>query len=137
MSSSHVTNICRLMRHLLYVISCLTDFPPHTHARTHTRVWRGHVDTDTDDTDLDYSVGGLGFYSHKSKALTHNHWVDQVTSAGGFNVHDTQAGEASHKTNMGLASLRVRHGRGNTTQGNMHQYLRNHTLFREVTLLHR
>ena len=106
-------------------------------THTHTRVWRGHVDTDTDDTDHDYSVGGLGFYSHKSKALTHNHWVDQVTSAGGFNVHDTQAGEASHKTNMGLASRRVRHGRGNTTQGNMHQYLRTHTLFREVTLLHR
>ena len=63
----------------------------------------------SDNADDDHVIGGLGFYSHKSKALTHQHWAEQIISAGSFNANDTQASEASHKTNMGLASLRVRH----------------------------
>ena len=37
---------------------------------------------------------------------------------------------------MGLASRRVRHGRGNVTQKNMQEYLRFHTICRELKLLH-
>lgn len=99
-------------------------------------MWKKQVETDTDETDDDHVVGGLGFYSHGSKALTHQHWPEQIVSAGSFNANDTQASEASHKTNMGLASLRVRHGRDDTTQSSMHKYLGFHTLFKEVSLLH-
>ena len=79
--------------------------------------------TDTEDTDDDHLVGGLGIYSHGQKCLTHQHWVSQVISAGGFNVHCTQGPEASHNVNMHLASLRVRHSDENGTQDSMLRYL--------------
>ena len=107
-----------------------------THLPAYTRVWAKQLETETDETDDDRRLGGYGFYSHKQKALTHSHWVEQVISAGSFGGHDTQASEASHKTNMGLASRRVRHGRGNVTQKNMQEYLRFHTLCLELKSLH-
>ncbi len=79
--------------------------------------------TDTEDTDDDHAVGGLGIYSHGQKCLTHQHWVSQVVSAGGFNVHCTQGPEASHNVNMHLASVRVRHSDENGTQDSMLRYL--------------
>ena len=72
--------------------------------------------TDTDETDEDQAVGGFGYYSHSTHSLTHQHWVDQVISSGGFNVHCTPAAEASHKINMHRASQRVRHFESNRTQ---------------------
>ena len=68
-------------------------------------------------------------YSHGQHSLTHQHWVDQVVSAGGFNVHCTQGPEASHKINMHLASLRVRHLDTNYTQDSMLEYLCRRTVF--------
>ena len=88
--------------------------------------------SDTDDTDEDESVGGFGFYSHGHFCYTHQHWVDEVISAGGFNVHCTQAAEASHKMNMHLASKRVRHFDLNKTQDMMLKYLCNLTTFGEL-----
>ena len=88
--------------------------------------------SDTDDTDDDAVVDGMGFYSHGDKALVHQHWVQQVVSSGGFNVHCTQAAEASHKINMHLASLCVRHWDANSTQGSMLRYLLVHSLFEEM-----
>jgi len=88
--------------------------------------------SDTDDTDEEHSVGGFGFYSHSHFCYTHQHWVEQVISAGGFNVHCTQAAEASHKTNMHLASKRVRHLDPNHTQDRMLKYLCYLTTFREL-----
>ena len=88
--------------------------------------------SDTDDTDEDESVGGCGFYSHSHFCYTHQHWVEQVLCAGGFNVHCTQAAESSHKMNMHLASKRVRHFDPNRTQNMMLQYLCNLTTFREL-----
>lgn len=79
--------------------------------------------TETEDTDDDHAVGGLGIYSHSQKCLTHQHWVSQVVSAGGFNVHCTQGPEASHNVNMHLASVRVRHRDENATQDSMLSYL--------------
>ena len=37
---------------------------------------------------------------------------------------------------MGLASLRVQHGRPNITHTNMNKYLRYHTLLKEISILH-
>ena len=88
--------------------------------------------TDTDDTDDEWSVGGQGFYSHGAKCLTHQHLVDQVVSAGGFNVHDVQGPEAAHKVNMHLPSARVRHQTSNETQNSMLRYTCNHILFEEL-----
>ena len=88
--------------------------------------------TDTDDTSDDESVGGFGLYSHSHYCHTHQHWVDQVISAGGFNVHCTQASEASHKINMHMAARRVRHYEPNKTQDWMLQYLCNLTTFGEL-----
>ena len=90
--------------------------------------------TDTDDTDDDHSVGGLGFYSHSTHCLTHQHWVHQVISSGGFGVHCTQAAEASHKLNMHLASERVLHGCANFTQEAMLQYMCRHRVFEQMRL---
>lgn len=64
--------------------------------------------------------------------MTHQHWVQQVITAGGFNVHCTQAAEASHKINMHLSSLRVRHSDINGTQNAMLQYLCKRVLFQEL-----
>lgn len=95
------------------------------------------TDSDTDSTDDDHHVGGLGKYSHKDTGLSHQHWGAQLKSAGCFNVHCTQASEASHKTNMRLASLRVRHLRHNITQASMQDYLCLNTLFENVKILHK
>ena len=88
--------------------------------------------TDTSDDDL---VGGLGKFSHKEISLSHQHWVEQVISAGSFGVHCTEAAEAMHKTCMKLSSQRVRHFRQNRTQKSMLDYLRRYTLFEELTEL--
>ena len=88
--------------------------------------------SDTDDTDDEWCVGGQGFYSHGAKSLTHQHFVDQVVTAGGFNVHDVQGPEAAHKINMHLPSARVRHLSSNETQDAMLRYTCNHTLFEEL-----
>ena len=89
--------------------------------------------SDTDDTDDDLAVGGMGTFSHSTHCLTHQHWVDQVISAGGFNVHCTQGAEASHKINMHLASRRVRHLHANYTQTAMLKYLCLHGVFEHLT----
>ena len=56
-------------------------------------------------------------------SLTHQHFVEQIVSAGGFNVHDVQAPEAAHKVNMHLPSARVRHLSTNETQASMLKYM--------------
>ena len=89
--------------------------------------------TDTDDTDDDRVVGGHSMYSHNSMCLNHQHWVDQVISAGGFNVHCTEGPESSHKFNMHVAAARVRHGASsNDTQTNMLQYTCEQLLFQTI-----
>ena len=93
-------------------------------------------DTDTEDTDDEHDVGGMGRYSHKGYALVHQHWVSQVVRGGCFGVHCTESAEASHKTNMGLASHRVQHRRPNTTQENMLKFLCMRALFEELRLFH-
>ena len=93
--------------------------------------------TDTSATDSDRQVGGLGRYSHSKIALVHQHWIMQVLSAGGFNVHCTQASEAAHKKFMKLASLRVRHRRPNETYAKMSEYLQTHLLFESVWAYHK
>ena len=74
----------------------------------------------------------MGYYSHGPFCLTHQHWVEQVVSAGGFNVHCVQAAEASHKINMHLAAARVRHSDINQTQNSMLKYLTNRVVFTEL-----
>ena len=93
------------------------------------RSWNHDQDTDTDDTSEGDDVGGLGKYSHGQVALSHQHWVEQVISAGSFGVHCTEAAEAHHKTCMRLSAQRVRHFRANLTQKSMLEYLRRYTLF--------
>ena len=94
---------------------------------------RDPAGSDTDNTDDDHTVGGLGIYSHSQKCLTHQHWVSQVVSAGGFNVHCTQGPEAAHNVNMHLASARVRHGDANHTQESMLRYLCEMRVFSELS----
>ena len=96
------------------------DDPPPKRFKPEARDPDG---TDTEDTDDEHVVGGLGIYSHGHKCLTHQHWVSQVVSAGGFNVHCTEGPEASHNVNMHLASVRVRHSEDNDTQHSMLGYL--------------
>ena len=92
--------------------------------------------TDTDDTDEDRDVGGQSMYSHNTMCLTHQHWVDQVVSAGGFNVHCAQGAESSHKFNMHVASARVRHdASSNVTQTSMLHYLCEQLIFQHLSLL--
>ena len=92
--------------------------------------------TDTDDTDEDRDVGGQSMYSHNSMCLNHQHWVDQVVSAGGFNVHCAQGPESSHKFNMHIAAARVRHdASSNVTQTNMLHYLCEQLLFQTILLM--
>ena len=93
-----------------------------THVITRVPWCRDYVkphlqsNSDTDDTDPDADVGGLGKYSHGKFCLPHQHHVEQVISAGGFNVHDTEASEAVHKLCMRLPAQRVKHGRPDTTR---------------------
>ena len=94
------------------------------------------METETEDTDEDHHVGGLGVFSHKATALSHQHWIEQVQCNGGFNVGCTQAAEASHKTHMRLASLRVRHMRDNETTQKMQEYLCRHLLFEKLVSMH-
>ena len=97
-----------------------------------------HLDdeTDTEETDDDHHVGGLGIFSHKATGLSHQHWIEQVLCNGGFNVGCTQAAEASHKTNMRLASQRVRHMRDNETTNKMREYLKHFILFENLSSIH-
>ena len=98
------------------------------------RIWRKHTtpNTDTSDTSDDSTVCGIPKFSHGSTGLSHQHWVDQVISAGGFGVHCTQAAEAMHKTCMRLPAQRVRHLKFNTTQLSMLNYCKWHDLFSEL-----
>lgn len=73
-------------------------------------------------------------YSHNTMCLNHQHWVDQVVSAGGFNVHCAQGPEASHKHNMHIAAARVRHGDNNETQHSMLKYLCERSVFHMLLL---
>lgn len=88
--------------------------------------------TDTDDTDDEFRVGGLRYYSHGQLILQHQHWVDQVISAGCFGLHCTQSAEAKHKECMHLASVRVRHLDINSTQSSMLRYLYLRTLCQDI-----
>lgn len=51
-----------------------------------TREWKDFTtpNTDTSDTDEENKVGGLGRYSHGNYCLLHQHFVEQVISAGRF-----------------------------------------------------
>ena len=89
--------------------------------------------TDTDSTADSDRVGGLGKYCYGQHNLVHQHWVSQVESAGGFNVHDTEGPEAHHKLCMVLPAARVRHfSNVNATQENMHNYLLHGLLFKSL-----
>ena len=88
-------------------------------------------DTDTDSTD-DESFAGRGIFSHGGTALAHQHWVDQIVSAGCFSIHNTEAAEAYHKHCMRLASSRVRHLNDLRTTHSMLKYLFLHDLFTEL-----
>ena len=90
-------------------------------------------ETDSTSTSEDDRVGGLGKYSHGRIGLCHQHWVEQLISAGAFALHDTEAAEAVHKVCMREPSKRVKHGRPNRTKESMLQYLRRRNLF-EVLL---
>ena len=79
-------------------------------------------------------MGGLGVFSHSKVCLTHQHWVQQVVTAGGFNVHCTQGPEATHKLNMHVAAARVRHAGANKTQFQMLRYLCNYITFEEMII---
>ena len=101
------------------------------------RGWPKHLveeDSATEDTSAEFMVGGWGKYSHGSIALVHQHWVDQVISAGSFGVHCTEAAEAHHKISMRLSSNRVRHSRPNRTQTSMLKYLLRHYLFESLRM---
>ena len=100
-----------------------------SNAIIHIILRRNASDTDTASTSDDCIVGGLGKYSHASIGLSHQHWVEQVISAGSFGVHCTEAAEAYHKTCMRLASRRVKHLRPNLTQQSMIEYQRRFNLF--------
>ena len=108
--------------------------PPPKRIKLPSKVWKDFStpNTDTDDTDEEYRIGGLGYYSHGVYCLQHQHWVDQVISAGGFNVHCTQSAEAKHKLCMHLASVRVKHKDVNSTQSSMLQYLLLRSLFEDM-----
>ena len=112
-----------------WIISMLTRVWHCDHISR--RTYRKHSTpvTDTDDTDEEDAVGGLGIFSHGRLCLTHQHWVDQAVIAGGFNVHCTQAAESSHKVNMHLMSARARHLDANYTQSRMLTYLRWYEVF--------
>ena len=111
----------------VHMLICMCSY---MHVSVHfCRSWNHNQDTTTDDTSDDNFVGGLGKFSHGSICLSHQHWVEQVISAGSFAVHCTEAAESKHKTCMKLSSQRVRHFRQNLTQKSMLDYLRRYTLF--------
>ena len=105
--------------------------------RTHVYTLRTHVcrfdsETDTDSTDDECSIGGDGRHSHGQHGLVHQHWVQQVISAGSFDVHNTEGAEAHHKLCMRLASFRVRHRSIEQTQASMLQYMMWHLVFQSL-----
>jgi len=108
--------------------------PPPKRIKLKTKVWKDFStpNTDTDDTSDECKTGGLGYYSHGVYCLQHQHWVEQLISAGGFNVHCTQSAEAVHKTCMHLASVRVLHRDVNSTQAAMLRYLCLRSLFQDM-----
>ena len=99
-----------------------------------SKVWKDFStpNTDTDDTDDECKAGGLGYYSHGHYILNHQHWVEQVISAGCFGLHCTQSAEAKHKEYMHLVSARVRHLDINSTQSSMLRYLYLRTLCKDI-----
>ena len=86
------------------------------------------VGTDSDTT-ADEDFAGRNKFSHGLVALSHQHWVDQVVSAGCFNLHNTEGAEAHHKLCMALVSSRVRHLSDEHTKESMLKYLFMHQLF--------
>ena len=104
----------------------------HTCSHYYYILSRNEDDTDSCDTDDDCKIGGVGFYSHGDKCLTHQHWVDQLIAGGSFGVHCTQSAEAVHKICMKLTSSRVRHLHVNKTQSSMLKYLTNFCSFEEL-----
>ena len=88
-------------------------------------------ESDTDDTDDESNLGGFR-YSHGPLSLIHQHWVEQLITAGGFNVHCTQSSEAAHKTSAKLPAARVRHLQGMKTTQSMTTYLCVHTVFEHL-----
>ena len=88
-------------------------------------------ESDTCDTDDEFNLGGFQ-YSHGHLSLIHQHWVLQVITAGGFNVHCTQSAEAAHKTSAKLAASRVRHLHGMKTVHSMTTFLGRHTVFEHL-----
>ena len=111
--------------------------PPPKRLKMQSKVWKDFStpNTDTDDTSDEYKTGGLGYYSHGPYCLLHQHWVAQVISAGGFNVHCTQSAEAKHKVCMHLASVRVQHKDVNSTQSSMLRWLLLRSLFDDLKKL--
>jgi len=95
------------------------------------RSWTTHRtdNTDTEDTSDDSELGGWENFSHGGVGLSHQHWVQQVVSAGSFGVHCTQAAEAFHKICMKQPAHRVRHLDEKTTTASMLNYLKNKILF--------
>ena len=85
--------------------------------------------TDSASTDDEFKVGGLHYYSHGVLNLVHQHWTRQIQSAGGFQVHNTEAAEGFHKTCMSLPAKRVRHFDTNRTYLAMQNYLQRNLLF--------
>ena len=89
-------------------------------------------DTDTESTSEDDDIGGHGVLSHGNIGLTHQHYIDQLISAGAFSVHNTEAAEAHHKLCMALAALRVRHLHDAKTKSSMLRFLYWHYLFEDM-----
>jgi len=109
-----------------------------THAGAHAYTANSHrgwkpkqlqTETDTEDTAEEDCVGGQGKYSHGRVSLSHQHWVDQMKSAGSFRLHDTESAESYHKICMKRCSHRVKHHRQNKTQQSMMDYLCRTKLF--------
>ena len=98
------------------------------------RTYNKHVSpvTDTDSTDEGDIIGGLGKFSHGVFHLVHHHWPEEIESAGGFNVHNTESAEAHHKVCMRLASHRVRHLDTEYTFLQMQMYNRNQLVFDQL-----
>jgi hypothetical protein len=88
-------------------------------------------ESETDDTDDEFDLGGYD-YSHGKLALIHQHWVLQVITSGGFNVHCTQSAEAAHKDSAKLAANRTRHLQVRKTLRDMTKYLTYHVVYEHL-----
>ena len=109
-------------------------YPAVPDPKIQSRTWASHRtnNTDTSSTSDDSTLVGLDKFAHGNHGLTHQHWVDQVVSAGSFAVHCTQAAESHHKHCMKLPSQRVRHLTAARTQTGMQEYLKYTYLFSEM-----